>query len=144
MRKTIYGSLLLLFICSCKKDTPKDPLENTIKLAGNHSWEGIKTALKIINNGTDTIVESEEPVLYEQYITVVSNNIIYFPYDTMYVASVNKINKTIMYISEDNYMYPFRYSRDTIIYNYSNSFIEFRHVARSDNTIYKLNLFSLK
>lgn len=143
MRKTIYCSLLLLFICSCRKDTPKDPIENTNKLAGNHSWEGIKTLLKIINNGSDTIIDTVEPVQFEHSIVVINNDKIYF-IDTMVSTSINKSSKTIIYTNENIDSYPFRYRIDTLIFNYSNSSIEFKSFSKNDYRIYKLNIFSLK
>ncbi len=139
MYKLILICLLLSFF-SCKKD----PLENTSKLAGNHSWEGVRTVLHIINNGADTILLSAEPVQYEKNITVLSRNIIYFFSDSMFLTSVNNKNNIIMYTREDNYMYPYRYTRDTFIFNYVNSLIEFKRFTRNNNHIYKTDIFSLK
>ncbi len=125
---------------SCKKD----PLENTSKLAGNHSWEGIRTVLNIINNGADTIIRTVDSIQYEKYIDVFTSNKIYFFGDSMFLTSVNKNNKTIMYTGEDNYMYPYRYNRDTLIFNYFNNYIHFRRVTRNNNDIYKTNIISIK
>lgn len=138
MRKLIYGSLLLLtFFFSCKKD----PLENTNKLGGSHSWQGIKTLFDIVNNGLDTTVDIAYQLDFQEKILVINKNMIYF-YDTMTCKYNNKNNKIIEYTHEDNFLYPFRYSRDTLIYNYSNGSIEFRSFAVNYLKLYKLVLFS--
>lgn len=143
MRKTIYCSLLLLFIYSCKKDTPKDPLENTYKLAGNHTWQGVRSVLNIINNGADTIIESEVPLLFDENIVVYDNKKLLFGYDTLYFAYTDRINY-IIYTNSNGGSIAINEYIDTLVYNFTNNTIEYRTFLMFNYKINEVNVSAVR
>ncbi len=121
MRKLIYGSLLLLtFFCSCKKD----PLENTYKLAGNHTWVGIEKITGRIGYGVSP--DTTYAVRFEHKIVVVDKNTIYFE-DTMKCVLSDKNNRKLIYVHYESLFAMNSYETDTIIYNYANGAIEYKY-----------------
>ncbi len=135
MHKLLF--IIILFILfSCKKD----PLENTNKLAGTHSWVGIQTLLEEIGNGPETRIDTEYILNLNKEIKVIDNENIFF-YEKM--ICVYKDKKKLIFVYEDKDPLPAKYYRDTLVYHYNIGKIEYVYRSAYLNRLSIFKLISL-